>query len=708
MANIIRMEQGQIQTDKGPFNIPFIYIDAPLQNDVPSISYRLDQFRGIKQDFFYDDGVGLNCSIGTEIEITISGSNVYARCGQQTSGYSTSDDVGFSGIIIGTDDYKVPWTGQGWAGGPVGTNVSMGIDASKTPVSSSAFGTYTWTSTYTGYFSKSIGGNIEALHYWANYLLDHQPIVYEWTARDQIAGNGGQYRCDLTKIKDDSIGDFSAIQSGDNSDFNRISAGSSLWNIYHNMEFGETRKVAWSGANYMTMTLNELPSYPTQHSFTFKFYNIVTVGGEQVPSLIWQDEFPITITGQNTDIDFYLSFVYDADEEVAIFLPVTKDITGTYEWGWSGGLPTEVTMQNLYTWLLGSLNPGNVTPYSTGTEDNGGTPGGSLPQSHIDVPTAPTLGGMTSKMFTLYCPTETQLEHIAEFLWSDGFIDNIKKYFNNVSDNIMALYVLPYKPSNNPTKAFKVGSVESDDSSLAAVEYVDARFVTIDMGSITDLKPFWGSYLDYAPYSSIQLVLPGIGVQQLDVDDLFCPADMDGNLPAPGEVTIHLDYTIDLLTGVLVAFVSINGEVRYQFPGKIGYQIPMTGENYTRMAQGFVTAAAGLIGMVASGGTAAPFAAPAATAGIINAMKPDVYRGGNLSGDASMLARTTPTLIYRRPNKPLLEDQEEFTGFPSYKIGLLSEFSGYTEVLDAHVEGISCTDEERDKILAALKGGVII
>ena len=542
----------------------------------------------------------------------------------------------------------------------------------------------------------------------AELLEGTAPILYIWHARDQIAGNGGQYRCDLTKLLDASIGDFTTIRTGDSSNFSRISPQSSLWNIYHNMAFDETRKVAWSGANYMTMTLNELPSYPTQHSFTFKFYNIVTVGGEQVPSLIWQDEFPITITGQNTDIDFYLSFVYDANEEVAIFLPITKDLTGAYKWGWSGGLPTEVTMHNMYTWLMGSSNPGNVTPYSTGTEDNGGTPGGSLPQSHIDVPTAPALGAMTSGMFTLYCPTDTELEHIAAFLWTDDVIQNILKYFNNFSDNIMALYVLPCKPANNPTKAFQVGNMISDDVSLAAVEYIDDRFITIDMGDITDLKPYWGSYLDYAPYSSLQVVLPGIGVQTLDVDDIFCPADADGNLPAPDKTTIHLDYTIDLMTGVLVAFVSINGEVRYQFPGKVGYQIPLTGENYVRMAQGFIAAAAGLIGTIASQGTAAPFAGSAAAAGIINAMKPDVYRGGNLSGDASMLARLTPTLIYRRPNKPLLEGQEDFTGFPSYKIGKLSDFSGYTEVLDAHVEGISCTEEEREKILAALKGGVII
>ena len=227
------------------------------------------------------------------------------------------------------------------------------------------------------------------------------------------------------------------------------------------------------------------------------------------------------------------------------------------------------------------------------------------------------------------------------------------------------------------------------------------------MGEYT-IKPFWDSYLDYSPYTKIEIYLPGIGVQSLDPDDIMCPTNDDGSLP-PGEgSTISVEYMIDLMTGVLVAYVKINNEVRYQFPGKIGYQIPLTGENYSRLATGFVTATAGLLGTIATGGTAAPFAAAASTAGIINAMKPDTYRGGNLSGDSSMLSGRTPVLIYRRPNKPKLTDQDKFTGFPSYKIGLLSEFSGYTEVVDCHVEGFSCTDEERDQILAALKGGVII
>ena len=73
-----------------------------------------------------------------------------------------------------------------------------------------------------------------------------------------------------------------------------------------------------------------------------------------------------------------------------------------------------------------------------------------------------------------------------------------------------------------------------------------------------------------------------------------------------------------------------------------------------------------------------------------------------------MMACQNPYLIRHVPNKPKIGEQEIFTGFPSYKTGTLSEFDGYTECIEAHVEGISCTETERDMIIDLLKNGVIL
>ena len=73
-----------------------------------------------------------------------------------------------------------------------------------------------------------------------------------------------------------------------------------------------------------------------------------------------------------------------------------------------------------------------------------------------------------------------------------------------------------------------------------------------------------------------------------------------------------------------------------------------------------------------------------------------------------MLATDVPYIVITRPNKPMLEEQEKYTGFPSYKSGTLNNFSGLTICEDVHVEGISCTEEERNAIVDWLKNGVIL
>ncbi|MBO7731367.1 MAG: hypothetical protein J6S67_02390 [Methanobrevibacter sp.] len=535
------------------------------------------------------------------------------------------------------------------------------------------------------------------------YVNNAPVVTYNWFAWNAINGNNGQYRCNLTMIKNDSIGDFSSYVSALEEDFSRITNESSIWNYYQNSELNEENIVAWSGVNWLTLTCSEVSGQPNEVKFTFKFY----IKGVSETTPVYTYEEVILFQGTTPSRNYYLSFVHDDNQQAAVFLPIKYSpivVLGPY--GYGNTSPTSDEMLYLWQWLQSSNAGEPEYPYDTGTTDNGGTPTiDALPNDLMPTVTAPTLAGTVSGLFTIYCPDDSDLANIATFLWSDNVIDNFKKYFNNFSDNIIALYVLPYKPSNLPTKAFKVGRVVSD--TITSVEYITTRFVTIDMGEIT-IGGCWDSYLDFSPYTKFNVYLPGIGVEALDADDILAPLDKNKNFGETLGSTISLQYNLDLMTGIVVAYVKINGQIRYQFSGKIGYSIPLTGETHRTLLQGFAMATAGAIGTIASGGTAAPFAAAAASAAIINAMKPDVYRGSNLSGDAASLCYETPYLIRRVPNKPQLVNQDRFTGFQSYKTGLLSEFSGYTEVEEVHAEGFVCTEEEREEIIELLKKGVIL
>ena len=539
----------------------------------------------------------------------------------------------------------------------------------------------------------------------ATLFITEAFVSYEWTAWDQIAGNGTQYRCNLTKVADDVVEDLSTHYQRGSEYFSRISQQSSIMSIIQNSALDVERPIAYSGNAKLTLEVKS-GTQSVSRKLVYRFYE--PDGTTPLYSL----EQVIYLAGTTPTNDVLLMFVHDDEQQAAAFLPVEKVLYqgGLEQFIFGDVSPTETEMLYLWLWLQMSSAGNAEYPYDTGSTDNGGDPAGAQPGDHIGIPDVPTLGGMSTGMFTVYCPSDTQLAQIAQFLWSDNVLDNIKKYFNNFADNIIALYVLPCKPVSLPFKNFKVGNMQSD--TITDVEYITQRFIQIDMGSVY-IKNTFDSYLDYSPFTKFEIYLPGIGMQTLSADDIMCPTDPDtGELIENTEGSvISVKYNIDLMTGILVALVMINGELRYQFPGKIGYSIPLTGENYANIARGFVTAASGLIGAVATGGLSAPLTAggvSAAVSGTVNAMKPEIHRGGNLTGDASMLGEKSPYLVYHRPNKPLLKNQERYTGFPSYKSGALSEFSGLTQVIDAHIEGISCTEAERAEILNLLKGGVIL
>ena len=254
--------------------------------------------------------------------------------------------------------------------------------------------------------------------------------------------------------------------------------------------------------------------------------------------------------------------------------------------------------------------------------------------------------------------------------------------------------------------------MESED--IGNVSYITQRVVDIDMGEFI-ISPKWTSYLDYSPYTKFDVFLPFLGIHSLDTDEIMSPANMDGYLSDKQGCKLSLTYRLDLLTGNIVAYLKINGEIRYQFSGKCGWQIPITGQSFSSMIQSIITAGAGLASTIAAGGLTAPLkglakgaGVEAAISGTVAAQKPNVYRAGSLSGDISMLGYDTPYLIRTMPSKAECKNLKSFIGYPSYKTGKLSEFSGFTVCIDAHVETISCTEEERSKILAYLKEGVII
>lgn len=540
------------------------------------------------------------------------------------------------------------------------------------------------------------------------YLNDTNvtPIDYNWFCVTRLTGNDGQFQIDLSQIDKTIIGDGETQASSTDASKFVIVDRTSLYNLSVNMLDNQEYTIAYCGDNYLNMEKRTVVGDQSTVIYVkLKFYFRSDV-------LIYtSDEMQIIITGTSFPNDYYLSIIYDSDQEVAA-LDCINHFSNVYYYN-NFSLPSSEQMRALYIWLQDNGNAQSSDPYGTGSTDNGGDPEGDRPQDHITDSPLPTTGGLDTGFITLYRPTAAQLASIAAFLWSDNVLDNFKKYFNNFADNILSLYALPFTPGNLPTKAFKVGNMTSE---ITGVEYCSVRYFDIDMGQL-EIKNKWGSYLDYSPYTKAEIYLPYLGVHSLDIDELMSPTRMDGSMPERQGTVLSLVYRLDILTGIIVAKIKVRvytksgsytDEIRYQFTGKVGSTTPLTGQTYASMVNAIVTAGAGLATTIATGGLTAPMSAAAAVTGTVQASKPNVERIGSISGDASMLATNVPYICISVPNKPYLDKQELYTGFPSYKAETLGSFEGFTQVIEAHVEGISCTEEERTLILKWLKEGVII
>ena len=532
------------------------------------------------------------------------------------------------------------------------------------------------------------------------------PPAHTWSPVTHLSGNNGQFYLPLSQIKAANIGDGETYTSTEDASAVILTNQSKIYNLLINIANNEETILAYCGGNYVTVTRQYVTGQQLNEiTYVLKFYYRSGTLIYTTPQLAINDP-PGT--------DYYLSFIIDTETQAAA-LDMILYLKSINKYGWNAeSLPSDQDMYELYVWLQDNGQEHPIgTPYDTGSTDNGGEPNNPRPQDHITDSALPTTGGLNMGIITLYCPDDTELAAISSFLWSDDVLDNFKKYFNNFADNILCLYSLPFKPASLPTKVFTVGKVASQATALAAVDYCTTRYFDIDMGSVT-LDSRWGSYLDYSPYTKIEIYLPYVGMHSLDIDEFMSPTKMDGTIPDVQGCIISLVYRLDIVTGLIVAKVKItsgggvSNEIRYQFTGKVGSNIPLTGQTFSNLINGIVTAGAGLASTIATGGLTAPMSAAATVTATIQAQKPSVTSIGNISGDASMLATDVPYLRITSPNKPLLDDQQVFTGFPSYKSGTLTNFSGYTEVIDAHVEGISCTEEERAKILTYLKDGVII
>lgn len=341
------------------------------------------------------------------------------------------------------------------------------------------------------------------------------------------------------------------------------------------------------------------------------------------------------------------------------------------------------------TGLQNLINTLTLTISQTGTPTNPQNPD---PTGTGDTPPVIVPTGSASALWSVYNPSQAQLNSFGAWLWSSSFIDQILKLFNNPMQSIIGVHKIFATPATSGAGSITVGYLDSGVSA----NIVSNQYTDIDCGTVKVSEQF-GNVFDYTD-THIRLYLPFIGIVDLDTDDV-----MRGS--------VKVVYHVDVITGACLADVKVSrdgaGGVLYQFAGDAAVRYPISSGSYIGVVSGIASAIGGVASAVMTGGATLPLAA-GAIAGGIGSAKTNVQHSGNFSGNAGAMGAKKPYIIIERPQTMIADDFSNYQGKGANVRRTVAQMSGYFKFSDVHTESISkAAESEIEAIRAALESGVI-
>lgn len=338
-------------------------------------------------------------------------------------------------------------------------------------------------------------------------------------------------------------------------------------------------------------------------------------------------------------------------------------------------------------------------PYAPGGTSTHGGAGRSFDNTSdpVALPSLPADPVLNSGFVTMYQMDVLKLNSLAHFLWDESLFDveTWQKVLANPFDAIISLNYIPASPKVLSDRSIQIGNVTTNVSAAPVAD----QFVQIDCQTL-DVEEYGGTYLDYNPYTKVEIYLPYIGFRDLNTDEVM-------------DKTLHLIYNVDIVTGTCVANILVDNTVLYQFTGNCALSIPLTGRDAGKNFAALLSliSAGAVVGAGAYSGTldaAGAVKAVSATAQAVMGAKRNIQRSGSVSGAAGFMGGQTPYLIITRPRQALPESQNSFTGYPSFITENLSDLAGFTTIESIHLEGIPGTSAEIAEIESLLSSGVIL
>lgn len=311
--------------------------------------------------------------------------------------------------------------------------------------------------------------------------------------------------------------------------------------------------------------------------------------------------------------------------------------------------------------------------------------------------------GSFSSFAAQYYDNATGIQALANDLLDGTIIDDILKYYNNVSNAIISLKWMPfdYTSVSSASGMTSLENINVANHTLGVGAYrITGSSIYVD-GATTIAIP-WRSDQDYrcaAPYTQFRLLVPMYGFVDLNASDLV------------GATNLYIQYRVDRTTGDVIVIINADsaGAIVQTLQFNVAVEVPIA--TLTRNIGGAASAISGginsAIGIAAGnyiGGGVGLITSAAQMALSLNGRS--VSLKGSLDGKAATAYGDKFQIVGYAPHTldPTNADFIATKGRPCQYVDTISNHSGFVLCENASVD-IAGDNSERDEINSFLNSG---
>lgn len=302
-----------------------------------------------------------------------------------------------------------------------------------------------------------------------------------------------------------------------------------------------------------------------------------------------------------------------------------------------------------------------------------------------------------------YVLTPQEAQGVGQFMWGANFMQNILLLNQSPIENVVSCKLFPIELSGSVANV-KVGNVDTG----TAGQVTSNNLIVKQSNSLTVSEHFHDNlrFLNYAPYTKIEVFLPFIGFKELPVDLVM------GN-------SVKLVWVIDIVTGTLQTniHITIDNVERhlYTFNSNIGIDIPLTAQNMAQIGSAFIQnvigGGLGLASGLASGNAVGAVSSVVSSTANIATTQYHSQTTGTPSPNTAVVACLEPYLVITHPT---CEDvggtnrstYKKLRGAPCYRAMKLGDLKGFTVIDKPDVVVDGATLSELEEINRLLSEGV--